>query len=61
MILNFNSLWSSDTDSGNDGTKPLPEPVLTSHYWGFVAFTWEQLNSAPANILYNDFENYSLL
>ena len=23
-----------------DGTKPLPEPVLTGHQWGLVAFTW---------------------
>ena len=25
-----------------DGNKPLPEPMLTSHYWGLVAFTQEQ-------------------
>ena len=29
--------------SGNgllpDGTKPLPEPTLTYHHWGFVSFT----------------------
>ena len=25
-----------------DGTKPLPKPMLTSHYWGAVAFIWEQ-------------------
>ena len=34
-------------DSGNDllpdGTKPLPEPMLTCHQWGSVAFTWEEL------------------
>ena len=23
-----------------DGTKPLPEPMLTYHQWSFVAFTW---------------------
>ena len=31
--------------SGNglvpDGTKPLPEPMLTSHRWTSVAFIWE--------------------
>ena len=35
--------------SGNgllpDGTKPLPEPMLTSHSWGSMAFTWEQFQS----------------
>ena len=23
-------------------TKPIPKPMLTSHYWSPVAFTWEQ-------------------
>ena len=23
-----------------DGTKPLPEPMLTYHQWGSVAYTW---------------------
>ena len=23
-----------------DGTKPLPEPMLTNDQWGVVAFTW---------------------
>ena len=35
--------------SGNDlllnGTKPLPEPMLTLHYWGSVAVIWEQFHS----------------
>ena len=35
--------------SGNgllpEGTKPLPELMLTSHLWGSVAFTWEQIHS----------------
>ena len=34
--------------SGNgllpDGTKPLPEPMLTYHHWSLVAFTWEQFH-----------------
>ena len=34
--------------SGNgllpEGTKPLPEPMLTSHQSCCVAFTWEQMN-----------------
>ena len=25
-----------------DGTKPLPEPVLTDHQWGFMTFIWGQ-------------------
>ena len=23
-----------------DGTKPLPEPIMTYDQWGIVAFTW---------------------
>ena len=23
-----------------DGTKPLPEPMLNNHWWGFLALTW---------------------
>ena len=38
-----------NTGSGNgllpDGTKPLPEPMLTLHYWGSVAVIWEQFYS----------------
>ena len=34
--------------SGNgllpDGTKPLPEAVLTNDQWGIVAFTWKQFH-----------------
>ena len=35
------------TGSGNgllpDGTKPLPEPILTNHQQGVTAFIWGQL------------------
>ena len=35
--------------SGNgllpDGTKPLPEPMLTDNQWGIVAFTWGQFHN----------------
>ena len=41
-------MWVN-TGSGNglvpDGTEPLPEPMLTSHQWGAVAFIWEQFQS----------------
>ena len=34
--------------SGNgllpDGTNPLPEPVLTNHQWGLMAFIWGQFH-----------------
>ena len=53
----FNSMWPSDTiwrhrsvntGSGNgllpDGTKPLPQPMLTYHQRGSVAFSWEQFH-----------------
>ena len=53
----LNLLWPSDTicltsyrvniGSGNSllsggRSKPLPGPVLTTHQWGLVAFTWGQ-------------------
>ena len=33
-----------DSDNGllPNGTKPLPEPMLTYHQWGLMAFTWGQ-------------------
>ena len=52
----LNTLWPNDatwrqekwlnTGSGDgllpDGTKPLPEPMLTCHKWGLMAFIWWQ-------------------
>ena len=32
-----------------NGTKPLPEPMLTSREWGSVAFTWERFHSQCLN------------
>ena len=32
------------TSLGPDGTKPLPEPKLTNHQLGLVAFTWVQFH-----------------
>ena len=63
ILLSFNSVWPSDTvwpsymwiniGSGNgslpDGTKPLPEPMLTFHQGGSD-------RSAQATILCNEFE-----
>ena len=54
LCVHINSTWPSDTiwhygnlvnigsDNGllPDGTKPLPEPMSTSHPWGLMAFTW---------------------
>ena len=56
-----NSLWPSDAiwrqeiwvsiGSGNglfpDGTKPLPEPMLTDHQWSPVTFIWGQFQEIP--------------
>ena len=57
-----NPLWPSDAisqhrsgstsvGSGNgllpDGTKPLPEPMLTYYQQGLVTFIWEQLQEIP--------------
>ena len=42
----------------SDGTKPLPEPMVTSHWWGSVMpesnFTQP---SALVDVTYNEFEN----
>ena len=32
----------SDNGLLPDDTKPLPEPMLTNHQWGVMAFTWGQ-------------------
>ena len=46
--------------SGNgllpDGTKPLPEPMLTYHQEGPVAFTWVQFYQRYLS--HQSFENY---
>ena len=39
---------------GNDGllpdsTKPLPEPIVTYHQWGFMAFIWKLFHSKCPN------------
>ena len=42
-----------------DGTKPLPEPMLTYHHWDTVTFIWCQfLKRTPAINHLNLFENY---
>ena len=44
-IIWHHKTWVSN-GSGNgmlpDSTKPLPEPLLTNHQWGHVAYTWGQ-------------------
>ena len=46
-----------NVSSGNgllpDGTKPLPEPVLTYHQMSSVAFTWEQFHKRSMNFIHN--------
>ena len=41
--------WIAITDNVSgllpDGSKPLPEPMLTSPQWSSVAFNWDQLHS----------------
>ena len=43
-----------------DGTKPLPEPMLTLHVWGSVAFISEQFHSKCPN-MYNELKNNILI
>ena len=40
----------------SDGPKPLPDPMLTSHWWGSVASTWKQFHKIT--ILYSEFQKY---
>ena len=62
IILLFNSWWPSDAiwrqiwvniGSGNgllpDGTKPLPEPMLTDHQWSPVTFKLGQRDASTIN------------
>ena len=38
----------------------IPEPMLTSHQWGSLAFTWEQFHiECLGNALHNDFKNHT--
>ena len=63
----LNLLWPSDAiwqqRSGStlapDGTKPLPEPMLTNHQRVLVAFPWGQLHRGCSRYLsWYAFENY---
>ena len=38
--MSLNILNGSDSGLLPDGTKPLPESMLTNHQWDLVAFTW---------------------
>ena len=65
MIYPFSSgLVTVNIGSGNgllpDSTKPVPEPILTYHEWGFMVFTLEQFRSeVQGTVLYNKFEKYT--
>ena len=50
QAMNRNSLWPSDTiwwHHGSDGTKPLPEPMLTDYQWSPVTFILGQFHEMP--------------
>ena len=57
MATKILAIIGSGNGSVPDGTQPLPEPVLTSHKWGIVAFT-----SLTSDQLYlsNEFKNYTI-
>ena len=44
LVMPYGQIKWVNIGSGNglvpDGTKPLPEPMLTYHQWGPVTFTW---------------------
>ena len=48
LVTQTNLLWPSDAIwchkawSTLFGTKPLSEPMLTNHRWGYLTFTWRQ-------------------
>ena len=41
-----------------DSTKPLPEPMMTNHQLGLVAFIWGQFHKKSSRYLWSDFENH---
>ena len=72
LCILINSLWSNDAiwyiyfwvniGFGNDllpdRSKPMPEPMLTSHYWGCIVFTWEQCHiKCPCYYILYEFAN----
>ena len=67
--MDFDSLRPSDVfgvitlgqiGSGNDllpdGPKPLPEPMLTYHQWGLVAFIWGQFRKTQPPFIKNSLQ-----
>ena len=44
---NWYTWLNIDSDNGllTEGTKPLLEPMLTSHLWVYVAFMWDKFHS----------------
>ena len=67
MKINF--LWPNDAmwqicvniGSGSgflpDSTKPLPEPMLTSHWWGTALYPSDKFYSTKTTLLYNECGN----
>ena len=46
-------LWINIASGNNlmlHGTKPLPGPLLTSHYWGSVVFSREQFHNGRQSV-----------
>ena len=42
-----------------EGTKSLPEPMLTNHQWGLVEFSWGNFNGHAEYVYpWYEFENY---
>ena len=52
----------SGNGSLSDGTEPLPEPKLTNHQLGLVAFTWVHFSQEiiKISILDVNLENYKI-
>ena len=45
IVLGQHWFWTPGYAVMPDSTKPLPERTLTSHQWGFAAFTWQQCHT----------------
>ena len=58
LVMPYGDRDRGNIGSGNgllpDGTKPLPEPMLTYHQWSFVVFTLQQFTQEAHEISVHD-------
>ena len=49
VIYTWSSVWPGLNGLLLDGTKPLPEPMLTYHQWGPKTFIWKKFHERCPN------------